>query len=82
MKKLLVLLSAFTILSCQGPAQPAERNSETASEVVAPDLEMHPEWTAQSSIYEVNLRQHTPEGTINSFEAKLPEIKKLGVEIL
>ena len=33
-------------------------------------------------IYEVNLRQFTPEGTIDAFEAHLPRLKNLGVDIL
>lgn len=37
---------------------------------------------AQSVIYEVNIRQHTPEGTINAFRKHLPELKELGVDVL
>jgi alpha-amylase len=42
----------------------------------------HPEWAAQSNIYEVNLRQYTKEGSIRAFEASLPRLRKMGVEIL
>jgi len=42
----------------------------------------HPAWSKQSNIYEVNLRQYTPEGTIKAFEKSLPRLKKMGVEIL
>ena len=40
------------------------------------------EWYAQSNIYEVNLRQYTPEGTFKSFEKELPRLRKMGVEII
>ncbi|MCB0494512.1 MAG: alpha-glucosidase C-terminal domain-containing protein [Cyclobacteriaceae bacterium] len=40
------------------------------------------EWSKNATIYEVNIRQYTPEGTINAFAEHLPELKKLGVEIL
>lgn len=82
MKKIAALLSVSVILSCQGPTPPADSNADDRAEVTTPDLGMHPDWTAQSSIYEVNIRQHTPEGTIAAFAEKLPEIKELGVEIL
>ncbi|MEO6329646.1 MAG: alpha-amylase family glycosyl hydrolase [Ginsengibacter sp.] len=42
----------------------------------------HPLWSVQSNIYEVNLRQYTPEGTFNAFEKHLPRLKNMGVEIL
>lgn len=82
MKKIAALLSVSVILSCQGPTPPADSNADDRAEVTTPDLGMHTDWTAQSSIYEVNIRQHTPEGTIAAFAEKLPEIKELGVEIL
>ena len=40
------------------------------------------DWINQATIYEVNLRQYTSDGTINSFKKKLPKLKELGVDIL
>ncbi|MBK8944671.1 MAG: alpha-glucosidase C-terminal domain-containing protein [Ignavibacteriae bacterium] len=42
----------------------------------------HPEWSKNSTIYEVNIRQYTKEGTFAAFEKHLPRLKKLGVDIL
>lgn len=42
----------------------------------------HADWSRNASIYEVNIRQYTPEGTFKAFEKHLPELKKLGVDIL
>lgn len=42
----------------------------------------HPDWSAQSNIYEINLRQFTNEGTIMAFEKALPRLKDMGVEVL
>lgn len=42
----------------------------------------HAEWTRNASIYEVNIRQYTPEGTITAFEKQLPRLQKMGVKIL
>lgn len=39
-------------------------------------------WIQNTNIYEVNLRQYTPEGTINAFAAHLPRLGDMGVETL
>jgi cyclomaltodextrinase / maltogenic alpha-amylase / neopullulanase len=41
-----------------------------------------PEWSYDKSIYEVNLRQFTPEGTFDAFAEHLPRLKEMGVGIL
>lgn len=41
-----------------------------------------PEWTKNAVIYEVNIRQYTPEGTFKAFETHLPRLKELGVDVL
>ncbi len=43
---------------------------------------VHPEWTKNSVIYEVNIRQYTPEGTFSAFSEHLPRLKELGVDLL
>jgi len=40
------------------------------------------DWSKNATIYEVNVRQYTPEGTFKAFEKHLPELKDLGVKIL
>ena len=42
----------------------------------------HPEWSKNATIYEVNIRQYTPEGTFKAFESHLPRLKELGIDIL
>lgn len=42
----------------------------------------HPAWVGQSNIYEVNIRQYTPEGTFRAFERHLPRLRRMGVDIL
>jgi len=41
-----------------------------------------PAWSDDQTIYEVNLRQFTPSGTIAEFRTHLPRLKKLGAGIL
>lgn len=39
-------------------------------------------YSRDAVLYEVNVRQYTPEGTFNAFAAHLPYLKTLGVDIL
>ncbi|MDP4115416.1 MAG: alpha-amylase family glycosyl hydrolase [Bacteroidota bacterium] len=42
----------------------------------------HPDWSYNKTIYEVNIRQYTKEGTFKAFEEYLPQLKEMGVGIL
>ncbi|MBC6696550.1 alpha-amylase family glycosyl hydrolase [Hymenobacter puniceus] len=42
----------------------------------------HPEWAANATIYEVNLRNFTPEGTFRAFAEHLPRLAAMGVSIV
>ncbi|MCX6247837.1 MAG: alpha-amylase family glycosyl hydrolase [Bacteroidetes bacterium] len=69
---IIVLISAgIMIWSCSG-----RKKSPGASGIG------HPEWTRNAVIYEVNLRQYTPEGTFKAFEQHLPRLKAMGVDIV
>ncbi len=70
MRKLLLALTLA--LACRSP--------EPATPPV--DRGFHPEWSKNAVIYEVNVRQYTPEGTFNAFAKELPRLKALGVDIL
>lgn len=54
---------------------------ESTGPVEVPKM-MFPQKVASGTIYEVNIRQHTPEGTINAFINDLPRLKELGVQML
>lgn len=41
-----------------------------------------PEWTRDAVIYEVNVRQYTPEGTFTALQPHLARLDSLGVDIL
>jgi alpha-amylase len=40
------------------------------------------DWCLSTNIYEVNVRQYTPEGTIPAFARQLPRLKEMGIEVL
>ncbi|MCX6270308.1 MAG: alpha-amylase family glycosyl hydrolase [Bacteroidetes bacterium] len=70
--KLLSLILFFPVL-LQAGIKPMAANVKAAN---------YPEWARNAVIYEVNVRQHTPEGTFKGVENDLPRLKKLGVDIL
>lgn len=67
----------FISWSCTGTKkEESNTHQRPVSEVITP------EWAKDAAIYEVNIRQYTPEGTINAFATHLPRLKELGVKIL
>lgn len=42
----------------------------------------HPAWSRNATIYEINVRQYTPEGTLAALLPHLPQLKQLGADIL
>lgn len=58
------------------PGLKAENQAAKKTQVV------HPEWCRNAVIYEVNLRQGTPERNLKGFTRELPRLKELGVDIL
>ena len=67
MKKILFVLAAVAALAG------CKKKAETPA---------HPLWTYGSVVYEVNIRQFSPEGTFRGVEAQLPRLKELGVDVL
>jgi glycosidase len=49
---------------------------------ISPVRLIHPAWSQNAAIYQINTRQFTPEGTFRAAEAHLPRLKELGVTIL
>ena len=45
-------------------------------------IDGHPGWIEQGNIYEVNIRQYTPQGTFKAFEPNLQRFKNMGVQTL
>lgn len=71
----------FLIFSAiSGIAQKKEM-SNTKTDSKMEDLIL-PEWAKDANIYEVNIRQYTPEGTFLAFKKHLPRLRETGVEIL
>ncbi len=75
----------FTLLiifvSCK--EKPKEMASEeSGSQMTSNEKPNVPGWHKSATIYEVNLRHFTPEGTFRAFEAHIPRLKEMGIDIL
>ena len=82
MKKsiLYLLILAIIFSSCNSQTGKTKNNSKQDSLKLS--IYKFPERTKKSNIYEVNIRQYTPEGTLKAFEKHIPRLKKMGVDIL
>ncbi|GAB4315527.1 MAG: alpha-amylase family glycosyl hydrolase [Bacteroidales bacterium] len=79
----IILLLVIVLQSCNNPANRNEQAVSVQDSVASANAgPVHPEWSRNAVIYEVNIRQYTPEGTFASFQERLPELKELGVDIL
>jgi glycosidase len=77
MKRIYFMLSLMFLLlpvvSC---------NRSTSTQETTDCHQKAPSWIKNASIYEVNIRQYTPEGTFDAFATHLPRLRELGVDIL
>ncbi|WP_370087831.1 alpha-amylase family glycosyl hydrolase [Ekhidna sp.] len=73
--RLLYFILPFLLVSsaCTSTSQSSEEDPVEVS---------YPERAKDMVIYEVNIRQYTPEGTFNAFAEHLPRLEELGVDIL
>jgi len=83
MKKLAIIagtavLSLSLLASCGGKQAKADATDRDSTYTSV----KHPEWSRNAVIYEVNLRQYSDSGSLREFDAQLPRLKELGVDIL
>lgn len=75
-KYVVAFLALFVFVGgCQKQQEEPKRQSDSKTVT-------HPEWSRNANIYEVNIRQYTPEGTFKAFEKELPRLQDMGVKIL
>lgn len=68
MKRLVSLLAGAALLAGCGPK--------------AAQTTPHADWTYDAVVYEMNVRQFTPEGTFAAAERHLPRLRELGVDVI
>lgn len=74
-----LLFAMLFVVACNAPQQKAEQKQTTEENG---RIYKHTNWSRNANIYEVNIRQYTPEGTFNAFEKELPRLQEMGVDIL
>ncbi len=83
MKRLFLRISIIVILSvifsCNNNSG---NNSDKNAANDSAKIDGHPAWIMQGNIYEVNVRQYTPEGSFKAFEKSLDRLKDMGVQTL
>lgn len=52
------------------------------TKTASPNIDGHPAWIMQGNIYEVNVRQYTPEGTFMAFAKHLDRLKQMSVQTI
>ena len=67
---LFISLILFVVTSCT--PKPAENRTTV----------VHPDWTGNAVIYQINVRQFTKEGTLAAVEQQFDRLKELGVDVL
>ncbi len=80
--RFIVILAALlflTLSSCKNNQKTKSETKQKNEKVI--DFSA-PEWSKNATIYEVNLRQYTPKGDINSFIPYVGKLKKMGIDIL
>jgi cyclomaltodextrinase / maltogenic alpha-amylase / neopullulanase len=81
-----IFLSIILLLLIFGCGAPGANQPTAIAEQVgggdALDKLVHPEWSKNATIYELNVRQHTAEGSFNAATKDLARIKELGADIV
>jgi alpha-amylase len=78
----ITMLRAIFIASTIAMLVGCKNNSKTKSGSMENTGSSRVEWASATNIYEVNVRQYTPEGTFNAFAKELPRLKDMGVQTL
>jgi len=83
MKKIIyqiVAIFTFILMGLYGCHQPVQKVSKKSGSIQTSVV--HPDWSKNVTMYEVNVRQFSDEGTLKKVEEKLPEIHQLGADLV
>ncbi|MGB6037884.1 MAG: alpha-amylase, partial [Cryomorphaceae bacterium] len=62
--------------------QQSPKSEESQTEEEMTESTSHDDWSKNATIYEVNVRQYSPEGTLNAVTEDLDRIKDMGIKII
>jgi len=76
-------LATLLLVACSdAPADRASSDAQAVNGTDTSDALIHPEWSRNAVIYEMNVRQHTPQGDLKSAMLDLARIKQIGVDVI
>jgi glycosidase len=73
------MIKKFFLIGCAIVLFGCKKESNDTSKTIA---KFSPEVEENGVIYEVNIRQYSPEGSFNAFTKDIPQLKELGVKII
>ncbi|MCH2022101.1 MAG: alpha-amylase family glycosyl hydrolase [Saprospiraceae bacterium] len=76
----LIFYIVFFFFSCEN--KDLVNNGVSKEDAKATYVKTVPEWSKNATMYEVNIRQYSKEGTFKAFQKDLKRIKDLGIDIL
>ena len=79
----LIFIGVILLLACQHPNE--QKETSVKVDVHTPKAYVkisHPDWAKNASIYQLNTRQFSKEGTFRAAEKESPRLKTLGVDII
>ena len=83
LRALIATVSALALTACANETvSPNADVIETAEVQQTLSKHIHPDWSRDAVIYEINVRQYSEAGTFEAVREDLPRIKELGVDIL
>ena len=77
--RVLIFTLAVLIVGCQSNVSNVDRQLHQVSSLVTVQ---NPEWLKSATIYQINTRQFTPQGTLKAAKDQLPRLKTLGIDII
>jgi len=80
-KPFYILLALIVLAGCKNQSSTIVDVNTDVTDIEAIGKTV-PDWTKNANMYEVNIRQYTPEGTFNAFAEHLPRLKEMGVKIV
>ena len=78
-----ILATSLALLAATGCSPAGESQAPANPHEPQPYVKIqHPEWSKNATIYQLNTRQFTPEGTFAAAARELPRVRDLGVDIV
>jgi glycosidase len=76
------ICTLLCFVACKQKAVENKAGDNTQAKTISTVISGNPSWDDQAVMYEVNLRQYTPEGTFNAFAKHVDRLDSMGVDIL